>query len=710
MIHRALFFASLFVVFAVSYSFGQIKSDTLTIRQIQEVHPDTLAKGVQNSPRLGDTITVTGIAISATRAFPGGPMLNQLGNAYTVYIVDEAGGPWSGLNVRATDSVASASTFIAAVDTGAVIRITGVVTQFFTTTQFEIGVLANRWNADIPIEILDTKPQRPNPTEILLTDLVKGGPQTGIPTAQQWEGAYVTISNLRVGTVTKNPSTGRFTWTVTDDKGNSIGVYDQSIYFRGGSAGFDPNWEPPVSGTEITFIRGIITSSSQGIIIAPLYLGDIALGSFPPVVKNLRRDKGIPTSTDKVIVTCEVEDSNPTGSISSVKLTYGSGSSDYGTLDMNYDPGTKEATVEIPAHPDGTVIWYYITATDNSNETVVYPGDINKARPFYIVRDGATRIRDVQYTPYSDGVSGALGFTVTVRGTVVSDTSLGLTYIQDNTESWSGIMIRGGADIRALSLGDDVTITGKVQEGYSSSTNSNTVLNTATIDANHGKASVPSEKVLQTVVFQDGVVRDGNPDAEQWEGMLVRFDNLTVTASNADAAAGSNFGEFVVSDGSGNMRVDDIGSWKTVYTNDSTKTSLIFLKQGTTIQRLTGIMFFSFGNYKLQPRTPQDFQNVTSVRQLSSLPEEAMLGTLYPNPISHSHNTMTIPFSIAKPGEVRLSVVNLLGQEVDVLANVSYEAGKYEAQYDGHALSAGSYLIRLVADGRVSQRLMVRIK
>ena len=215
---------------------SQLRSDTLTVKQIQYVSPDSLAAGKQNSPYTGDTVTVTGIVIAAPRVSPGGSMLFALGNAATLYIVDENGGAWTGLNVRATDTVASASTLITAVDTGFVVRLTGVVTQYFTTTQFELGKIAT-WNADKQVEILDTKPRRPNPNTITLADLVKGDPKTAIPSAQQWEGGYVVINNLTVGTVTKNTSTGRYTWTVADAGGNSIGVYDQSVYFRGGTGG-----------------------------------------------------------------------------------------------------------------------------------------------------------------------------------------------------------------------------------------------------------------------------------------------------------------------------------------------------------------------------------------------------------------------------------------------------------------------------------------
>ncbi|MBL0175972.1 MAG: T9SS type A sorting domain-containing protein [Ignavibacteria bacterium] len=688
---------------------AQIRSDTLTIRQIQEVPLDSLNAGKQNSPALGDTVTVTGTVIAAPRVSPGGPMLFALSNAATLYIVDEAGGIWSGLNVRATDTVASSSTLITAVDTGFVVRFTGVVTQYFTTTQFEVGKIAS-WNADKQVEILDTKLRRPQPNTITLADLVKGDPKTGIPLAQQWEGGYVVINNLTVGTVTKNTSTGRYTWTVADANGNSIGVYDQSKYFRGGTDAIDPAWTPPSPGTAIQAIRGIITSSGQGIVIAPIYPGDILVGSFPPTISKVGRTLGIPKSSESVSVSATIETGRPGGTISEAKLVYGIGAATSGTLDMAYDSASKIGTAVIPPLPDGAVVWYYITARDNSNENAQFPADISKARPFYIVRDGNARIRDIQYTPYSDGVPGSLGFTATTRGTVTAaadSTSLGLVFIQDDTQPWSGMMVRGDANVRGLKLGDDVTVIGKVAEGYSSSSNGNTLLLDAAIVQKNGSAAVPAPIALTTGGFKTESVTDGTPSAEQWEGMLVTFSTLNVTKSNADEATGGRFGEFLVNDGSGDMRVDDFGSWKTVYTTDSLKTSLLYLKKGTTISSLTGIMYFNFGNYKLQPRNAGDFGSVTDVATTPGTPTGFALRSVYPNPATLVGGA-AIVFDVPELSQVRVDVVDALGRLIATPATGSFAPGSHTARFAAPGRASGVYFVRLHAGNvTLTQKLII---
>ncbi len=688
--------------------FAQSTPPTLTIKQVQEVPWDTLISAsptASYSRYVNDTITVIGTVVAAPRFSPGAPTLFALGNAFTMYIVDENGGAWSGLNVRGTDTVASQNTLMTAVDTGFVVKVTGVVTQYFTTTQFEIGKIA-KWNANVQIEVLDTKPRRPDPTDVLITDLVTGDPKAYNPSAMQWEGVYVQLKNLRVGTVTKG-SNGRYTWTITDGQGHSIGVYDQSKFFRAGADAFDPNWSPPAPGTAITSIRGIMTTSGQGMVIAPIYPGDFVLGSNPPIISNVLRSTVFPKSNEKMTITATIEDSNPGGTVTEAKLTYGIGNGPaLGTLDMTLNTGAKTGTVEIPEQADGSAVWYYITAKDDANESTMYPSDTTKSKPFFIVRDGIIRIHEVQYTPFKDGMPSCVGATVAVRGVVTSDTSLTVTFMQDGDAPWSGVLIRGGSDIRALKVGEDVTITGKVAEGYSSSTYGNTAIIDAVVTTKHGTATPPTPVPLTTVVFKTEAVPEGEPSAEQWEGMLLTFKNLTVTKSNADASTGGFYGEFLVSDGTGDMRVDDLGSWKTVYTNDTAKKTLIFLSPGTRIANLTGIMMFNFANYKLEPRNVSDFDQVTDVHLTPALPASVVLRQSHPNPVMQGA-VSRITFDLPEATDVTLDVYDLLGKKVTTLVSGWQAAGIHDATFQTGRLPMGVYMIRLNAGGTLQQGRLV---
>ncbi len=96
-----------------------------------------------------------------------------------------------------------------------------------------------------------------------------------------------------------------------------------------------------------------------------------------------------------------------------------------------------------------------------------------------------------------------------------------------------------------------------------------------------------------------------------------------------------------------------------------------------------------------------DFQPAVSA---SGLPVSA-LQPAYPNPVT---DRATIAFDLAESGPVRLTVYDVLGREVAVLADGSREAGRSTVPFDASALLAGVYLVRLSAPGVVqTQRLTV---
>ncbi|NUO18619.1 choice-of-anchor D domain-containing protein [bacterium] len=89
------------------------------------------------------------------------------------------------------------------------------------------------------------------------------------------------------------------------------------------------------------------------------------------------------------------------------------------------------------------------------------------------------------------------------------------------------------------------------------------------------------------------------------------------------------------------------------------------------------------------------------------LPTEFSLNQNYPNPFNP---TTDIQFSLPVQANVRLSVVNMLGQEVAVLANGYHAAGVYTATFDAAALPSGLYFYRMDAGDFTSVRKMMLLK
>ncbi len=79
----------------------------------------------------------------------------------------------------------------------------------------------------------------------------------------------------------------------------------------------------------------------------------------------------------------------------------------------------------------------------------------------------------------------------------------------------------------------------------------------------------------------------------------------------------------------------------------------------------------------------------------------------YPNPFNP---VTTISYSVAKAGNVRLTVYNTLGQVVSVLLDEYKLCGRYETEFDASGLNSGIYFYKLEAGEFVSVRKMVVMK
>ncbi|MGB5530500.1 MAG: T9SS type A sorting domain-containing protein [Ignavibacteriaceae bacterium] len=79
----------------------------------------------------------------------------------------------------------------------------------------------------------------------------------------------------------------------------------------------------------------------------------------------------------------------------------------------------------------------------------------------------------------------------------------------------------------------------------------------------------------------------------------------------------------------------------------------------------------------------------------------------YPNPFNPSTN---IKYSVPESGNVKLSVYNLVGEEVAVLVNGNVEAGNFEVTFDASSLPSGVYLYKLQSANSVQTKKMMLLK
>lgn len=90
-----------------------------------------------------------------------------------------------------------------------------------------------------------------------------------------------------------------------------------------------------------------------------------------------------------------------------------------------------------------------------------------------------------------------------------------------------------------------------------------------------------------------------------------------------------------------------------------------------------------------------------------SLPTAFALEQNYPNPFNPSTR---IDFALPQQADVRITVFNTLGQQVDRLVQGRMEAGYHSVPFDAHDLSAGLYFYKLEAGSFVQVRKMMLLK
>ncbi len=676
----------------------------ITIKDIQFIHPDSLmiAPHDYKSPFEGDTVIVEGVVTVAPRygANPDSSNIIRAGATEQLLLVDPNNPAYSGILVRYIGTDASDFKIL---DTGMVIRVKGVVSEYFTTTQFNVTEFTG---SDV-IGITE----RPKPTLITLDSLAVTGSFNPNYLAEKWEGMYVEVRNV----TTSDPgATGGGSFTVFDENGTQVNIGRASTWINTAPA--------PLAGTKLEYVRGYVESRNNlangWFIINPCYRDDIKYGDIiPPRVTNVTRNKAYAGFNEAITVSAKIKD--PDGTISSAKIYYKTETGQFQTIDMTLSQGDTIYSGTIPGQPSESLIAYYIEAKDNNNAVSTNPTNNTTNLYFYHVLNRPLTIKDVQYSPFGGGFSGYNGFEVTVTGVVTADTtdlegdggSQGpQVFMQSGKGAWSGIRLFGTEALK-LKRGDNITVKGIVNENYSVTEIKGLDLPANVVVNSTGNPS-PDPIVLSTQTI--GVLTNGKLPAESYEGVLVKYENITVTDDNADGESGpvtNNYGEIYVADASNIQTRIEMqegthsfhNSW-----NGLTSANTIKVKTTDTFESLTGILSFSFSNYKLLPRKNDDFIGfISDVKDDSEIPSTYSVNQNYPNPFNPS---TTIEFSIPEASFVSLKIYNSIGQEVTTLVNGYLNRGLHKFNFNASKLSSGVYFYRVESGKFNTVKKMVLMK
>lgn len=91
----------------------------------------------------------------------------------------------------------------------------------------------------------------------------------------------------------------------------------------------------------------------------------------------------------------------------------------------------------------------------------------------------------------------------------------------------------------------------------------------------------------------------------------------------------------------------------------------------------------------------------------NEIPNRFALLQNYPNPFNPSTK---IRFDIPKSSFVKLTVFDVLGREVKILANQDVEAGKFEAEFNASELTSGIYFYKIEAGDFTDVKKMILVK
>ena len=663
-------------------SYAQI--DTLSIDSIQWVSQTNLGNCNDLSRYDGDTVVVVGISLVNGTDYGS--------QSHNIMISQSSKPtPFGGLRLRQGDPNAVYTTSVRNIVKGDSIMVTGILSQYQGETQLEpleknnSIIILNRG-----VAVMDTT---------IDVGMINNTTQVNqLATGEQWESSLVTIKDVEVQSVDYFSGNSRVSYVVADKAGNKINVGDffaaQKLpQYTHPVTGKPGKYVPPSVGDQFASITGVIVHSrnctgenGRGYELNPIDSGSYVYGPSAPRIEAVKRNIVVPSGSDDVVVTADIFDLD--GQITSAKLHWSTGvdvTSSFTAINMTNTSG-KVHTATIPKQADGTFVRYYISAEDDSSNYSAQPSKDQKIRTYaYRVRNGGLDISDVQFTPYSDGISIYSGEEVAVTGIVTAggkDGDLSLIHIQEEglLGGWGGILLENAG--QTFSRNQKIEVTGTVSEPFGRTAISGITkvkdLGTGTIKAFY---SVP-DSFSTSYDFERH---------EKFESVLIGLINGTTTGNgklhivDTNPDAPSNFAEYTVGrdkldpstdcrvlagrTGNGSMFVSYVNNASIIPDSASYPVQKILVRDTMNMDTLYGIMTFSFGNMKLLPRNNEDYRGINALPTDTTKKDTTSIGELtgvkssfriYPNPTSQQITVINNSDSRF----VTIRIIDLNGKEV----------------------------------------------
>lgn len=304
----------------------------------------------------------------------------------------------------------------------------------------------------------------------------------------------------------------------------------------------------------------------------------------------------------------------------------------------------------------------------------------------------ATTIYDIQYTenPGPDNYypSPLEGQTVTVEGVVVAVDFKGyadnIFISMPEGGAWNGVYCYATGD-SMLAMGDMIEITGLVSEYYGL-TEINEVSNVTVLSSGN---AIPEPVVLTTAELAA---------EEAYEGVFVELNDVYVSSPQDD------FGQWYVVDASLTPAQIEDGFFYLDSVDPPIEPAL-----NDFWAVLRGTVTYSYDEYELNPRFPEDMMEVASETPNTIVPASALIGN-YPNPFNPE---TTIEYSLTANEYVEIGVYNLKGEKVNTLVNGYQNAGNHQVTWNGEnasgkTVTSGMYFYQLNNTGSMKRMVLLK--
>ena len=307
-----------------------------------------------------------------------------------------------------------------------------------------------------------------------------------------------------------------------------------------------------------------------------------------------------------------------------------------------YDPGTLACTAPTDFVADNTDC--------DDGDAALYPG-----------------VGSCVWATVSDVQSGVLveGDVVTVVGWVMHDPLSYGFHLADASGAFNGVFVYTNSS--SVVEGDEVVLFGTVTEYYDLTEISVAAPSTDITVLDSG-ALLPAATVVATADLADPLI------AETYEGVLVTVESVTVEDSDL------GYDEWSVDDG---LLIDDL-----LYAFEDT------LYEGGTFTSITGLLYYSYEEFKILPRYEADFAGYTEPPcGADACVDDLVVGDLVITEI------MANPDYCSDSSCEWFELYNASGGSVDLDGLIIVDDGGNTATVTGSAvMAAGSWIVLAIGD------------